>query len=248
MGPTTTYLAILGDVVGSRHVEDRENLRLKLRDGLRVIEGQPSLSRALAARSEPPVLAAGPEISAGDEVQVLLRAGALPGRPAIDILDLLTTKLRPYRMAFGLGIGTLATGIDGDASVQELDGNCFHRAREALARAKSRRRWAVVIADPDHSAPNVATLERAANAILRLTGDIRSGWTDRQTEVMEKLEETPLQKDVARELDVSPSVISEVLRAARRDAVHEADLAVASLLNHMALPAGEFRPPTEQRP
>lgn len=250
MRPTDTYLVILGDVVASRHVEDREDLRGRLRDGLREIDTSFRAAFATQPDDSGPVR---PEISAGDEIQILLRAeGRRPGTSAVTILDVLTAKLRPYRIVFGVGIGTLTTRAGGVTSVQELDGSCFHHAREAIAKAKSQRRWAVVVADPGHTDPSVTTFERAANAILRLTGDIRAGWTDRQTQVMWKFhagrEETPLQKDVAKELDVSPSVISEVLRAARRDAVHEGDVAVASLLNHMALPPDAFRILPQERP
>jgi SatD family (SatD) len=238
-----TYLAILGDVVGSRHVEDREELRIKLRHGLRVIEGQPWLSSALAAPSTPPAVVTDPEISAGDEIQVLLRVEArrLPGAAAVGILDRLTDSLRPHRMAFGLGLGTLSTKSSGP--VQQLDGSCFHRARLALGRAKREQRWAVVVASdadsPDPGNP-VTAFEGAANAILRLTGEIRAGWTDRQIQVMRRFPvaaaASPLQKDVAEELGVSPSVISEMLRAARRDAVREAEHAVAVMLNRAASP------------
>ncbi|MBZ0266598.1 hypothetical protein K8I85_00445, partial [bacterium] len=170
-----------------------------------------------------------------------------PGHAALSILDRLSDVLRPHRIAFGLGLGTLTTGLGGP--VRELDGSCFHQARRALEKAKRDGRWAVISGMADETgdpAEDVASpasaFERAANAILRLSGDIRAGWTDRQVEVIRQRRTTPLQKDVAQRLGVSPSVISEVLRAARHDAVREAEHAVEVLLNRAASP-GSFRPP-----
>jgi predicted transcriptional regulator len=90
-------------------------------------------------------------------------------------------------------------------------------------------------------------IEQAANSILRLAGDIRASWTDRQVEVIRKRRTLPrkLQKDLAQELGVSPSVVSEVLRAARYEAVREAEEVVVILLNRAAAPES-FRPdPTD---
>jgi hypothetical protein len=129
------------------------------------------------------------------------------------------------KCAFGIGFGTLSTALK--APIRELDGTCFHRAREALERAKREDRWAVVAGVP---APDA----EIANAILRLTGSIRESWTDRQKEIIRVRRKTPLQKDVARKLRVSPSVISEALSAARHDAVLEAEATVVAMFDRFA--------------
>jgi hypothetical protein len=225
MRPTERFLAILGDVVGSREVPDRAELQGRLRGTLRRVKAQAPWRQ---------VLTAGPEINAGDELQVLLRVDPanLPGTAAVSFLTQLTEDLRPVRVVFGLGLGALSTGLQGTAGaidVRELDGPCFHRARKSLETAKREGRWAVISGMP-------RAFQLAANSILRLTGDIRAGWTDRQFQVIRVRRTLPLQKDVARELDVSPSVISEVLSTARHDAVCEAEEAVVVLLNRSASP------------
>jgi transcriptional regulator len=70
-------------------------------------------------------------------------------------------------------------------------------------------------------------------AILRLTGDLRAAWTDRQCEIVRIRRTTPLQKDVAERLGVSPSVVCEVLRAARHDAIQEAEEAARVILDRL---------------
>jgi len=102
-----------------------------------------------------------------------------------------------------------------------------HRAREAIVLAKRTGRWAAVGGIP-------ARAQQVADALLRLAGETRNAWTDRQVEIARAHRTRPLRKDVAVALGVSPSVVSESLKAARFDAVREADDAVAALLDRAA--------------
>jgi len=211
------YLAIIGDLAGSREVSDRGALQRELKHALKLIAERKSFG---------PVRAAGPEITAGDEFQVLLHAEQklTPGAVAMSYLVELTEDL-PVQCLFGIGLGTLATPLK--SPIGELDGPCFHRAREAVEQAKREGRWAVLAGAP-------AVEAGIANSILRLTGSIRGSWTERQKEIIRVRRKTPLQKDVARKLKVSPSVISEALSAARHDAILEADAAIAAILDRVA--------------
>ena len=217
-----SYLAILGDLVESRRAEDRAGLQRRLKRALR---------DATARMPEPGFRVAGPEITGGDEFQLLFSAGA--GRPsgcsALAFVRELTEDLRPFRVIFGLGLGEITTGPV--TTVREADGPCLHRAREALVGAKRSGRWAAVEGLPAGS-------KEAANALLLLAGETRNAWTDRQVEIVRAYRTRPLRKDVAAALGVSPSVVSESLKAARFDAVREADDAVAVLLDRAATGEG----------
>ncbi|HET9886043.1 MAG TPA: SatD family protein [bacterium] len=211
------YLAVIGDLAGSREVSNRGALQRELKQALKRIADRKSFA---------PVRAAGPEITAGDEFQVLLHTGEklAPGTPAMAYLVELTEDL-PVQCLFGIGLGTISTPLK--TPIGELDGPCFHRAREAVEQAKREGRWAVVAGMPAEEAA-------IANAILRIAGSIRESWTERQKEIIRVRRKTPLQKDVARKLKVSPSVISEALSAARHDAILETDAAVAAILDRVA--------------
>lgn len=225
-GPIERYVAILGDLVGSRDVPDRAELQRELKRILGRFEVEQPV-RGLRR--------AGPEITAGDEFQLLL-AAEVPGTAVMTYLTELTEDLPQTRIAFGVGLGALSTDLGGP--VRELDGPCFHRARHALETAKRKGLWAMVAGLP-------SPLEEAANAILRLTGDIRATWTDRQLEMIRRRRRFPVQKDIAQQLAVSPSVVSEVLKAARHDAIQGAEHVVASLLNRATDPEG-FAPWTAE--
>lgn len=231
MSRIRTYIAVIGDLVDSRGVRDRAALQRELRQALRGFK-RPQPFGAL--------LAAGPEITAGDEFQLLVRADEhkVPGGPIVTYLAQLTEDLQ-IDVAFGIGFGTLATPLRD--SIAELDGSCFHRAREALEGAKHEGRWAKVVTGDNPAELDAKLMHRrqvtnAVNAILRLSGDIRRAWTERQREVVRIRRSAGLQKDIATELQVSRSVVSEVLAAARVDAVEEAERAASAFLSWIANP------------
>lgn len=228
--PVHPYLALIGDVVGSRGLEDRAGVQRRLR---RLLE---ALSRELGAPAEGdlgggspadrdaarrvkrdgPPLAAPLAVTAGDEIQgLLLRPGA-----AVDVLVRLADGLHPVRIAWGLGAGELETDLGGDVSL--LDGPCFHRARSAVERATKDGAWARAVG----LGPAV---DRGVSALFRLMGAVRGGWTETQARYVRTVRGR-LQKEVAERFDVSPSVVSESLKAARYRELAEAEEAARALL------------------
>ncbi len=226
------YLAVLGDLVGSRDAPDRARLSQELKDCFRDF-ARPDVREQIAA---------GPEITSGDEFQLLLHwewtAQSSPGEAAARFLQTVSDGLS-VGVAFGLGVGTLSTGIRGP--IRELDGTCFHRAREALQEAKREGRWAVLgsqVEDdggPDFNIHRGQVID-AINALLRLEGEIRRTWTSRQLEIVRLTRTIPRRKDIAEKIQVSPSVVSEALKAARHDAVWEAEERVKTLIDWIAEP------------
>ena len=63
--PSKAFLAIFGDLEGSREVSDRAGLQRQLKRTLKLVTERKAFA---------PVRAGGPEITAGDEFEVLLHA------------------------------------------------------------------------------------------------------------------------------------------------------------------------------
>lgn len=221
--PVRPYLALIGDVVASRELEDRAGVQRRLRGLLRTLsrelgapgEGEDPLQGAAGAPVRRP-LAAPLAVTAGDEIQGLL----LRPEAAVDVLVRLADGLHPVRIAWGLGAGELETDLHGDVSL--LDGPCFHRARTALEGAAKDGAWARAVGlDP--------AVDRGLSALFRLMGAVREGWTDTQARYARAVRGR-LQKEVAERFDVSPSVVSESLKAARFRELAEAEEAARALL------------------
>jgi hypothetical protein len=206
-------VALIGDLVASRDLQDRGQVQRSLA----------GLLEDLNREAQDGTLAAPLRITAGDEIQALLWRPAY----AMPIVQRLTDGLLPVRLVFGLGRGELSTptGLAPPRrapDVAELDGPCFHRAREALALAKRGETWAVWRGFGE-------ALDGILDAIFDLMGVIRAGWTAKQARTTGAVRGRP-QKDVARQFSVSPSVVSESLKAARFEAILRSEEAVRRLL------------------
>ena len=203
-----SYLALIGDVRGSRRHPDRAALQSSLRDAL----------EAANAAHEPAVALA---ITAGDELQGLLAAEQ--AARAVDLLVELTETLHPVELSFGLGWGPLATRLEPGGSVSELDGPCFHRARDALERAKKESSWTRI----EGLGPDLYAL---VSGVFGLMAAVRAGWTGKQAAYVRDARRAERYKDVAELHSVVPSVVTESLQAAQYRAMLRAEDGVRAAL------------------
>jgi DNA-binding transcriptional ArsR family regulator len=222
------YLALIGDIRGSRSLPDRQAV-------------QDRLQRTLAGldRRFDEVIAARFAVTTGDEFQVLLRDPAA----GIAVLVACDEALAGIALRFGLGWGPLATRLQPRAV--GMDGPCFHAARLAIEWAKEQERWAAVrgLAEAD-----AATLD----GVLGLIGAVRAEWTDRQAELVALRREVATQRELAARLGLDPSTVSRHLKSAHHDEMVAAERAAGDLLARFARPpavaaAADADPPDRMR-
>ncbi|MEM9380256.1 MAG: SatD family protein [Planctomycetota bacterium] len=201
------YVALIADLVASRALDDRAAVQERLRASLA------AWSRRLARSTVAPLA-----LTAGDEFEGLFHD---PG-PVFDVVRGVTDDLGPVRIRFGLGLGALATAVPSDRRrrrVAELDGPAFHAARDALDRASDRGLWMAFSGWGDAQ-------DGVLEGLGELLGVLRDQWTEKQARTVLAARDAP-QKDVAAAFGVSPSVVSESLKAARFEAVLRAEDALA---------------------
>jgi hypothetical protein len=138
---TTSYLAIIGDVIASRTIADRPAFQRRLRRTLAARNAERVSSdespaaedavREMAAKGAW-TLASPYTLTLGDEFQVLLR------RASGCFLDLLriSADLYPERMRFALALGEIDTDLNSEQAIG-MDGSAFHRARAGIDQLKA---------------------------------------------------------------------------------------------------------------
>ena len=210
------YAAVTGDLVASRKVPASERAEVQ-EETLKVLE---ELNRDLAQDLARPAV-----LTAGDEIQALFRVPSGVVTFVQRIKDRLFGAATPDQdIVFGVGLGALSTGLlPQAASVEQLDGTCFHRARETLTQAKKRKTWVVFQGFG-------AVDDRTLTSLFELMGAIRAGWTTRQSLYTVELRNLGKRIAVARACRVSPSVITESLQLSRFDAILNGEEAVRLLL------------------
>lgn len=204
---TEQYVALIGDLVGSRDLPDRSAVQRTLEASLGVLNGRYG-----------PGMAARMVITAGDEFQGLFRDPGDAARTAF----VLREELWPVRIRFGLGRGTLTTPLRELAI--GMDGSCFHAAREALETLRGEDEGGLVVRGYEPAT------EMAVNTVALLMTGLAARWTDRQAAFVRAMRNAPSQRSVAEAFDVSPSVVSESLQAAQHDKVRAGESAIGALL------------------
>lgn len=121
---TTQYVALIGDAVASRRLSSAARARLQsdLRAGLESVNRR--WRRVIAARFA---------VTLGDQFQGLLTGS----EPLWEMTHWLRAELSQVDWLMAVGRGAIHTPLARTAP--EVDGPCFHRARQALETAKRRR-------------------------------------------------------------------------------------------------------------
>jgi DNA-binding CsgD family transcriptional regulator len=182
------YLAVIGDIIGSRNVDDRAGLQRQLGAGLA------DVNRRYANQIASKYL-----LTIGDEFQGLLRTSEDIDR----ILASLRVAVHPVDLRFGIGVGQLVTPIQEQAI--GMDGPCFQRARAAIERAKERSTQIEVECGEAHPGFEIYS---------QLYSGMRRSWTERQRQIIDLSMSGKDGVDIARLLEISPPAVSQHLSAA----------------------------------
>ncbi len=196
-------MALIGDIRGSRQLEDRAAVQEELREALDQLPEE--LDEAIVSR---------PVITTGDEFQGLFETP----EAAVQALGRLDERFAELSFAFGIGVGELETELREEAV--GMDGPCFHHARAALEAAKDEGVGIRV-------AGFGAQADRLASAVLALVAATRSDWTEVQARYALALRDASTQQAVAELFDRSKSSVSESLAVAHVREVRAAEAEVA---------------------
>ena len=163
------YCAIIGDIIGSRKIPDRNKAQIMLKKILDEIN-----------REYAPYIAAKFIITIGDEFQGLLKNPNM----LLEIIDTIKFNFYPYRLRIGVGFGEIYTEIIEDMALGS-DGPVYYAARDAVNSLKE--------AETKYGQPEQDILlysnnhkEKFAlvNVALSLCAYMENGWTGKQREAI----------------------------------------------------------------
>lgn len=193
------YFAIIGDIIGSKRIENRSETQVAIQKTLN------QLNHTFSDLIESKIT-----LTIGDEFQALLK----PSRAVWYFLDQLTSQINvPLR--FGLGFGKIRTQINPEQSLG-ADGEAFWRAREAIqaVHAQNWNRRSHVLFKGEHT-----NHDQIINTLVLSGETIKSQWTKSQKSLFRSLLKEGVyqadfnQKSIAEKLDFSESTLSKRLTA-----------------------------------
>ncbi|MDV3426514.1 MAG: SatD family protein [Bacillota bacterium] len=203
------YIAIIGDIKGSRKLEDRKVTQDKLVEVLNEINEK--YKHDISSKFM---------ITLGDEFQGLLNSG----ENVMSIIFDIEQKMYPVKIRFGVGIGEITTKINTEMAIG-ADGPGYYKARDAVKylkenEMKNKTNASNIRIGVDGDNENTAIM---LNTILSLLTAIKELWTDRQREIIwDMLAHQDGQKNAAVRLNITQSTVQKSLSYGKYYAYKEA--------------------------
>jgi hypothetical protein len=189
------YFAIIGDVVDSRKIDNRNDVQKQYVEAINKIN-----------REYPDDIASKFLITLGDSFQGLLKKS----NNILKIIEEIEDSMAPFKLRFGIGIGTINTSIIVEDS-SLIDGPAYHNARFAIddVKIKNSKKNDVVCVNVK-SDNNI--LDNLINSALSLCSLIKSNWSDKQRVVIDlNIKQKKSQVEIAEILNIKqPSVNSRL--------------------------------------
>ena len=199
------YLALIGDICGSRGVADRGELQHALHSVLEELNG--AHAKALAS----PIT-----VTLGDEFQALLTSA----KPIWEMVAVIQASLYPVRVRFGFGVGTIATDINPEAALG-MDGPAFHHARDAMTVLKEEGGLFFI---------EGVSGTKLANHSLRLISELQSQWQHNRFKVYRfYLQGRPVQQ-IVESLSISKTAVYKNINDGLLETFHGIQSAISEQL------------------
>ncbi len=206
------YIGIIGDIVNSRELRDRNHTQIKLEKTLQAINKK--YSECIVSEFL---------ITLGDEFQGLLK----PTATAYRILCEITEEMYPVQIRFGLGYDKISTNLKREALA--MDGPVFYLAREAVKTAHDSVGHTVVFKS---GALNVHE-ETHINLMFQSLSVIKKLWDDSFWKIIKYLREGRTQSDIANIIGTSQPYISKLIRNAYWKEVKELEVMTIQVLGSL---------------
>lgn len=196
------YVAIIGDMVGSKAIINRQDAQRKFKA---------ILSKINSVYKEE--IASEFMITSGDECQGLLKSR----KHVLKIVHDIEMAMMPVELRFGIGVGEVSTAIDFNNTL-EMDGPAYHRARGMIETMHMKRKQysmsqpTILIDSGEHN----HQIDELMNATLSVCTALKSKWTDRQKEIVyHYLLHDENQYRAAEALAIGQSSVNKALKSTR---------------------------------
>lgn len=180
---------LLGDVISSRRITEREEFQKKLEETCKVINSTYTGD-----------IYAGFKILKGiDEIGSVLSTMS----KSYEIINILLEKLHPNSMRFVLVFDYIDTALE-TMDIARMDGPAFHKASDLMSTLKkSKLMFDMSVGDKVVD----TTIAGQINLILLL----KRNWSAKQHEIVEEYEKTKNQYEVAKNFGITQQAVSKTL-------------------------------------
>lgn len=184
------YCAIIGDIVGSRDIKNRQEVQDQFNTALKK-----------ANKKYDSYIASNFLVTLGDEFQGLLHTPSL----SLEIIEFIRGKMYPVELVFGIGIGPMETKFSKKSSVGS-DGPAYWYARKMVEKAKYKKPSICLFSNSPE--------DELINSLILFVETSTNSQTKKQQEVVKLYNQFGSQYKVAEKLNISQSAVSGTLQKA----------------------------------
>ena len=203
------YVVVTGDLKASRRLKDRAEVQEELKNALRIVNRR--FDEEIPAKFV---------VVGGDSFQGMLSSP----KYLFDIYYVFFENIS-HQFYLGIGVGDISTRLS--ENVGEIDGEAFHKASDALERAKKENIWIAFKSEWE--------IDEVVTCLLNFMADVMWNWTDRQKEMIIYFREQGGNRKAVRlaskNFGVGERSIYKTLRTGKYHLWRDAETAVADLLN-----------------
>ncbi|MCD8027116.1 MAG: SatD family protein [Erysipelotrichaceae bacterium] len=195
----TKYIAIIGDIINSKEISNRNEVQIQLKETLNEINKKYSSNIASQFM-----------ITLGDEFQGLLTKQD----EIFDIINFIELNMYPTKIRFGIGVGPIDTDINQTNSI-EIIGPAYYKARNNInilnnIKNKNEKILTNVIID---SGGDYTNEDHLINTILSLIYISKSKWNDNAIKTIKLyIKNNHNQLATAQQLNVQQPAVSKTLK------------------------------------
>jgi hypothetical protein len=202
------YLVLIGDLVASRHSQNRKDLQIRLKTILTKLNGR--MPKPVSPYT----------LTLGDEFQAVFNAADHVFDDIVQIME----ALHPDQVRFSLGLGNITTDLNLEQSLG-MDGPAFYRAREGIDRLKDSSDLLHLAGLPDEWAG-------LAEGSLRLLSQRIQRWEANRFAILHGLLVGDPVKTIATQLSVSEQAVYKNIRNGGLEAVIQVLSSLTKILDN----------------
>jgi hypothetical protein len=210
MNEKQPYIVVLGDLIGSRKVEDRKNFEIKLKKAIATIVERYQHEWVAPLAFEKGI----------DEIGAVIK-----NRAALyNIIADVNNAIAPQQIRFVAYKGKIDLGLK-ERDITAMDGEAFHSAAAMMQELKA----SGMILKCNTTDPLFdKALENQVNAISIL----KENWTERQREIFNLYKELNNQAEAAKRLQITQQAISNALQQIDAFKIIDLEKNILSWLHH----------------
>lgn len=178
------YCAIIGDIVDSKNINDRQEIQDHFKQSLEEINHKYDT-----------YIASNFTVTLGDEFQGLLTSPGI----SLDIIQDIRIKMSPIELVFGIGIGEMLTNFSKESSIGS-DGPAYWYARKMVEKSKDKNPTINILSDMPE--------DQLINSLLLFIEHSSRLQTDRQKQIITLYKALGSQYKVAEKLGIKQSAVS----------------------------------------